>query len=159
MTTDIQFQFYNLPEGDERVQVVVRDETLWMTQKAMAMLFGVGKSAFSKHLANIYDSGELQKETTVSKMETVVDRGFRGQVEEEVSYYNLDAIIAVGYRVNSLKATRFRQWATRILNEYIRKGFVLDDDRLKQGEQFFGKDHFRELVNCELTIPSAANTY
>lgn len=146
MTTDIQFQFYNLPEGDERVQVVVRDETLWMTQKAMAMLFGVGKSAISKHLANIYDSGELQKETTVSKMETVVDRGFRGQVEEEVSYYNLDAIIAVGYRVNSLKATRFRQWATRILNEYIRKGFVLDDDRLKQGEQFFGKDHFRELL-------------
>ena len=143
---EIQFLLYNVPEGDGKVQVVIKDETLWMTQKAMALLFGVGVPAISKHLKKIFEEGELSKDATVSKMEIVVNRGFRGEVNEEVEFYSLDAIISVGYRVNSQKATRFRQWATKILNEYIRKGFVLDDDRLKQGTAVFGKDYFRELL-------------
>lgn len=128
------------------MQGVVRDETIWLTQKTMAQLFGVNVPAISKHLQNIYDSGELNKNATISKMETVVNRGFRGEVKENVDFYSLDAIISVGYRVNSAKATHFRQWATKVLNEYIRKGFVLDDNRLKQGEAVFGKDYFRELL-------------
>lgn len=132
MTNEIQFILYNLPDNEGSVQGVVRDETIWLTQKAMAQLFGVNVPAISKHLQNIYDSGELNKNATISKMETVVNRGFRGEVKENVDFYNLDAIISVGYRVNSAKATHFRQWATKVLNEYIRKGFVLDDNRLKQ---------------------------
>ena len=146
MAKDIAFILYNTPEHSEKVQVVVREETLWMTQKAMAELFGVQVPAISKHLKNIFESGELQESTTVSKMEIVVNRGFRGEVTEETLFYNLDAIISVGYRVNSVQATRFRQWATKVLNEYIRKGFVLDDDRLKQGKAAFGQDYFRELL-------------
>lgn len=146
MTNEIQFILYNLPDNEGSVQGVVRDETIWLTQKAMAQLFGVNVPAISKHLQNIYDSGELNKNATISKMETVVNRGFRGEVKENVDFYNLDAIISVGYRVNSAKATHFRQWATKVLNEYIRKGFVLDDNRLKQGESVFGKDYFRELL-------------
>lgn len=146
MPKDIAFILYNTPEHSEKVQVVVREETLWMTQKAMAELFGVQVPAISKHLKNIFESGELQESTTVSKMEIVVNRGFRGEVTEETTFYNLDAIISVGYRVNSVQATRFRQWATKVLNEYIRKGFVLDDDRLKQGKAAFGQDYFRELL-------------
>ena len=146
MSNEIQFLLYNLPEDDGKVQVIIKDETIWCTQKAMSQLFGVGVPAISKHLSNIFDEGELSRDTTISKMETVVNRGFRGEVSEEVDFYNLDAIIAVGYRVSSLRATRFRQWATRVLNEYIRKGFVLDDDRLKQGIAVFGKDYFRELL-------------
>lgn len=146
MTNEIQFILYNLPDNEGSVQGVVRDETIWLTQKAMAQLFGVNVPAISKHLQNIYDSGELNKDATISKMETVVNRGFRGEVKENVDFYNLDAIISVGYRVNSAKATHFRQWATKVLNEYIRKGFVLDDNRLKQGEAVFGKDYFRELL-------------
>ena len=140
------FLLYDAPDSTAQVQVVVRDETIWMTQKAMATLFDVNVPAISKHLKNVYDSGELNENTTVSKMEIVVNRGFRGEVIEEVDFYNLDAIISVGYRVNSARATRFRQWATKILNEYIRKGFVLDDERLKQGKAVFGKDYFRELL-------------
>lgn len=146
MPKDIAFILYNTPEYSEKVQVVVREETLWMTQKAMSELFGVQVPAISKHLKNIFESGELQESTTVSKMEIVVNRGFRGEVTEETLFYNLDAIISVGYRVNSVQATRFRQWATKVLNEYIRKGFVLDDDRLKQGKAAFGQDYFRELL-------------
>lgn len=146
MTNEIQFILYNLPDNEGSVQGVVRDETIWLTQKAMAQLFGVNVPAISKHLQNIYDSGELNKNATISKMETVVNRGFRGEVKENVDFYNLDAIISVGYRVNSAKATHFRQWATKVLNEYIRKGFVLDDNRLKQGEAVFGKDYFHELL-------------
>ena len=112
----------------------------------MSELYGVGVPAINKHLSHIFEEGELDKETTVSKMEIVVNRGYRGNVSEEVTFYNLDAIIAVGYRVNSLRATRFRQWATKVLNEYIRKGFVMDDERLKQGKAVFGKDYFRELL-------------
>ena len=140
------FLLYDAPDNTAQVQVVVRDETIWMTQKAMATLFDVNVPAISKHLKNIFGSGELDENATVSKMEIVVNRGFRGEVTEEIDFYNLDAIISVGYRVNSTRATRFRQWATKILNEYIRKGFVLDDERLKQGKAVFGQDYFRELL-------------
>lgn len=146
MSKEIQFLLYSLPDEEGKVQVVIKDETLWCTQKAMAQLFGVGVPAISKHLGHIFEEGELDRTTTVSKMEIVVNRGFRGSVNEEVEFYSLDAIIAVGYRVSSLKATRFRQWATKILNEYIKKGFVMDDERLKQGTAIFGKDYFRELL-------------
>ena len=135
-----------MPDADGKVQVVIKGETLWCTQKAMAQLFGVGVPAISKHLKNIFTEGELNPDTTISKMETVVNRGIRGEVQELIDFYSLDAIIAVGYRVSSLKATRFRQWATKILNEYIKKGFVMDDERLKQGTAVFGKDYFRELL-------------
>lgn len=135
-----------MPEDSGKVQVVIKDETIWCTQKAMAQLFGVGVPAVSKHLKNIFEEGELSPEMTISKMETVINRGKRGEVNEFIDFYNLDAIIAVGYRVSSLKATRFRQWATKILNEYIRKGFAMDDERLKQGTAIFGKDYFRELL-------------
>ena len=146
MSKEIQFLLYSLPYEEGKVQVVIQDETLWCTQKAMAQLFGVGVPAISKHLGHIFEEGELDRTTTVSKMEIVVNRGFRGSVNEEVEFYSLDAIIAVGYRVSSLKATRFRQWATKILHEYIKKGFVMDDERLKQGTAVFGKDYFRELL-------------
>lgn len=107
------FLLYDTPDGTGQVQVVVQDETIWMTQKAMATLFDVGVPAISKHLKNIFESGELQENANVSKMEIVVNRGFRGEVTEEAQFYNLDAIISVGYRVNSARATRFRQWQPR----------------------------------------------
>ena len=148
MSNEIQFLLYTMPEADGKVQVVIKDETLWCTQKAMAQLFGVGVPAISKHLKNIFEEGELSREVVVSKMEITTQHG---AIEDKmqthsVDFYHLDAIIAVGYRVSSLKATRFRQWATKILNEYIRKGFVMDDERLKQGIAVFGKDYFRELL-------------
>lgn len=148
MSNEIQFLLYSLPNEEGKVQVVIKDETIWCTQKAMAQLFDVGVPAISKHLKNIFDEGELQKEVVVSKMEITTQHG---AIEEKtqkhnVDFYNLDAIISVGYRVSSPKATKFRQWATKILNEYIKKGFVLDDDRLKQGTAVFGKDYFRELL-------------
>ena len=146
MSNEIQYLLYSMPDADGKVQVVIKDETLWCTQKAMAQLFGVGVPAISKHLKNIFKEGELNPDTTISKMETVVNRGIRGEVNELIDFYSLDAIIAVGYRVSSLKATRFRQWATKILNEYIKKGFAMDDERLKQGTAVFGKDYFRELL-------------
>lgn len=146
MSNEIQYLLYSMPDADGKVQVVIKDETLWCTQKAMAQLFGVGVPAISKHLKNIFTDGELNPDTTISKMETVVNRGIRGEVNELIDFYSLDAIIAVGYRVSSLKATRFRQWATKILNEYIKKGFAMDDERLKQGTAVFGKDYFRELL-------------
>jgi len=139
------FLLYDAPDNAAQVQVVVRDETIWMTQKAMAMLFDCSSDNISLHLKNIYDSGELQENATAEKISVVQQEGHR-QVSRKTQFYNLDAIISVGYRVNSTRATRFRQWATKILNEYIRKGFVLDDDRLKQGKAVFGKDYFRELL-------------
>ena len=142
MANEIQFLLYNMPDEDGRVQVVVKDDTIWCTQKAMAQLFGVGVPAISKHLKNIFEEGELRMDSVISKMETTA----ADNKNYSTIFYSLDAIIAVGYRVNSMKATRFRQWATRILNEYIRKGFVLDDDRLKRGTTVFGKDYFRELL-------------
>ncbi len=146
MTKAIDFLLYQLPEVEARVQVVVKDETLWLTQKAMAQLFDIDKSSISRHVKNIFESNELNEMATVAKIATVQTEGTR-TVERQQDFYNLDAIIAVGYRVNSLKATRFRQWATQILNEYIRKGFVLNDNQLKQGKATFGKDYFRELLD------------
>jgi len=136
---------YSAPDGDVRVECLLREETIWLTQKAIAELFGVEVPAVSKHLANIYDSDELQPEATLSKMETVRQEGGR-QVRRQLDYYNLDAIIAVGYRVSSYQATQFRIWATKTLKEFMIKGFVLDDDRLKQGKVLFGRDYFEELL-------------
>lgn len=142
MSNEIQFLLYNMPDADGKIQVVIKGETLWCTQKAMAQLFGVGVPAISKHLKNIFEEGELFADSVISKMETTAADG----KNYTTTYYSLDAIIAVGYRVSSLKATRFRQWATKILNEYIKKGFAMDDERLKQGTAVFGKDYFRELL-------------
>lgn len=142
MSNEIQYLLYSMPDADGKVQVVIKDETLWCTQKAMAQLFGVGVPAISKHLKNIFEEGELVVDSVISKMETTAADG----KNYTTTYYSLDAIIAVGYRVSSLKATRFRQWATKILNEYIKKGFAMDDERLKQGTAVFGKDYFRELL-------------
>ena len=142
MSQDIQFILYNLPEKDGKVQVIIRYETLWCTQKAMAQLFGVDRTVISKHLKNIFESSELQQDSVCAKFAHTAEDGKIYNTQ----FYNLDAVISVGYRVNSLQATRFRQWATKILNEYIKKGFVLDDDRLKQGTAVFGKDYFRELL-------------
>ena len=145
---EIQYILYSLPDDERKVQVVIRDETMWATQKAMAQLFGVGVPAISKHLKNIFDEGELEKDMVVSKMEIATQHGaIEGKTQmSETAFYSLDAIIAVGYRVSSLKATRFRQWATKVLHEYIQKGFVMDDNRLKQAKTAFGKDYFRELL-------------
>ncbi len=140
-----KFILYTAPTGEIRVDVYLQEETVWLTQKAMAELFGVVKSTISEHLTTIYDSKELDKNTTVRKFRTVQIEGERS-VNRDLEYYNLDAIISVGYRVNSTKATQFRIWATNALKEYIIKGFVLDDNRLKQGQTIFGKDYFRELL-------------
>ena len=135
---------YSDDNGKEFVNVVFEDETFWLTQKAMAELFDVNVPAVSKHLQNIYEENELTRDATISKMETVQQEGER-QVKRMVDFYNLDAIIAVGYRVNSKKATRFRQWATKTLKEYIQKGFVLNDEMMKNGRPF-GRDYFDELL-------------
>ena len=140
-----RFLLYTAPDGAVKVDVYLQNETVWLTQKALAELFGVGVPAVNKHLKNIFESGELMREATVSKMEIARPEGVR-EVVREVEFYNLDAIIAVGYRVNSYQATQFRIWATRTLREFIVKGFVLDDERLKQGKQVFGKDYFDELL-------------
>ncbi len=145
-THKVSYCFYKTPLGQAQIQVAFHDETLWVTQKDLVEIFGCTKSAISKHLSNIFDEGELDAATTVSKMETVVKRGFRGEVVEEVETYNLDVIISVGYRINSIQATLFRKWATQVLHEYTLKGFALDDDRLKQGRTLLGRDYFRELL-------------
>ena len=146
MNEEIQFLLYSLPEEEGKVQVVIKDETIWATQKALAQLFGVQVPDISKHISAVFETGELTVDATVSKMETVVQRGFRGRVPDLVTFYNLDMIIAVGYRVSSARATAFRIWATRVLKEFIKKGYVLDEERLKQGNAVFGKDYFRELL-------------
>ena len=136
--------FYSTTAGDVKIEVVFNDETFWLTQKRMAELFGVEVPAINKHLGNIYETGELDKKATISILETVQQEGSR-MVKRNTEFYNLDAIIAVGYRVNSRQATQFRIWATKTLREFIIKGFVLDDERLKQGKRF-GKDYFDELL-------------
>ncbi|NCD09015.1 MAG: cell filamentation protein Fic [Negativicutes bacterium] len=145
MNKEFQFLIYNVPTEDVTVNAIIKDETIWLTQKAMADLFGVEVPAISKHLANIFEEGELSVDSTVSKMEIVQQEGSRN-VKRKVDFYNLDAIISVGYRVNSGRATQFRIWATKVLKEYMTKGFALDDERLKQGKTAFGKDYFRELL-------------
>ena len=148
MNQEIQFILYQLPDDEGKVQVVIRDETIWATQKAMAQLFDVGVPDISKHLKKKFETGELDKEVVVSKMEITTPHGaMEGKTQmSETAFYSLDAIIAVGYRVSSARATKFRQWATKVLKEFIKKGFVLDEERLKQGSTVFGKDYFRELL-------------
>ena len=136
---------YHADNSDVSINALIKDETIWITQKAMGEIFGVEKAAISKHLKNIYHEKELNEESTVSKMETVQKEGNR-DIKRTQSFYNLDAIIAVGYRVNSKEATKFRIWATSILKEYIKKGFVLNDEKLKRGSNIFGKDYFKELL-------------
>lgn len=145
MEKDFRFLMYHSDDGDISVNAVVKDETIWLTQKGMAELFDVEVPAVSKHLSNIFAEGELQPDATISKMEIVQQEGSRN-VRRIVDFYNLDAIISVGYRVNSRRATHFRIWATGVLKEYMIKGFALDDERLKQGKTAFGKDYFRELL-------------
>lgn len=142
MESEIQFLLYSMPDEQGKVQVIVKDGTIWCTQKAMAQLFGVDRSVITKHLKNIFDSGELRQESVCAKNALTAADGKKYQT----TLYNLDAIISVGYRVNSIRATKFRQWATLVLKEYITKGFALDDERLKQGTAVFGKDYFRELL-------------
>ncbi len=145
MTRELQFLMYRSADENISVNAAIGDETIWLTQKSMAKLFGVDVPAISKHLSNIFDEGELVRESTISKMEIVQQEGNR-QVKREQNFYNLDAIISVGYRVNSRRATQFRMWATSVLKEYMIKGFAMDDERLKQGETAFGRDYFRELL-------------
>jgi hypothetical protein len=142
MENEIQFLLYSMPDEQGKIQVIVKDGTIWCTQKAMAQLFGVDRSVITKHLKNIFESGELKQESVCAKNALTAADGKNYQT----TFYNLDAIISVGYRVNSIRATKFRQWATLVLKEYITKGFALDDERLKQGTAVFGKDYFRELL-------------
>ena len=139
------FLLYTGSDGKVNVEVFLKDETVWLTQKAMAELFGCTPDNISLHLKNIYKEKELDTNSTTEDFSVVQKEGKR-QVSRKMEFYNLDAIIAVGYRVNSYQATRFRIWATKILKEYIIKGFVLDDERLKQGSRVFGKDYFEELL-------------
>lgn len=148
---EIEFLMY---EADEKIEVIVKDETIWATQKAIAGLFDVGVPAISKHLKNIFESGELDEKVVVSILENTTQHGaIQGKTQtKDVKYYNLDAIISVGYRVNSIKATKFRVWATNILKEYIQKGFKIDEERMKQGKTVFGQDYFRELLETVRSI-------
>ena len=148
MNNQLNFLIYNTPEENISINAVVKEETIWLTQKAMSELFGVGVSAISKHLKNIFEEGELEEKVVISILETTTEHGaIVGKTQTKATnFYNLDAIISVGYRVNSRKATNFRIWATGILKEYMTKGFAMDDERLKQGKTAFGKDYFKELL-------------
>lgn len=140
-----EFLLYKSDNEEIKIEVFLQDETVWLTQKKMSELFDVDKRTISEHLGNIYNTYELSKSLTIRKIRTVQKEGNR-DVSRELEFYNLDTIIAVGYRVNSKKATQFRIWATGILKEYLVKGFTLDDERLKQGQKIFGKDYFQELL-------------
>lgn len=157
MNKDFRFLMYHADDGDVSVNAVIQDETVWLTQKGMAELFDVDKSTISRHLKNIFAEGELDEKVVVAKIATTSPHGAmadRTQTKES-QFYNLDAIISVGYRVNSRRATQFRIWATNILKEYMIKGFVLDDERLKQGKTAFGKDYFRELLERVRSIQAS----
>ena len=145
MPNELQFVLYSIDQEDIKVKVAIKDETIWVTQRGMAELFGCTSDNISLHLKNIYADGELSENSTTEDFSVVQSEGAR-QVTRSVRFYNLDAVISVGYRVNSHRATQFRIWATSVLKEFIKKGFVLDDERLKQGETVFGKDYFRELL-------------
>lgn len=140
-----EFIFYTSPNGDIKIEVFLADESIWLTQKKMGELFDVEVNTINYHLKEIFKSGELEENSTIRKFRIVQKEGKR-EVKREIEYYNLDVIIAVGYRVNSKRATQFRVWATQVLKDYIIKGFAIDDERLKQGEKVFGKDYFRELL-------------
>ena len=148
MNKAFQFLMYRSANEDVSVNAIIKDETIWLTQKSMAELFGVQTPAISKHLKNIFEEKELDEKVVISKMEITTDHGAIPDKTQtkETQFYSLDAIISVGYRVNSRKATHFRIWATSVLKEYMTKGFALDDDRLKQGKNAFDKDYFRELL-------------
>ncbi|MCG8572689.1 MAG: virulence RhuM family protein [Spirochaetes bacterium] len=141
-TNHSNFILYHTSDGQIKVDVALKDETVWLTQKAISHLFGKERSVITKHLKNIFDSGELIEESVCANFAHTADDGKQYQTK----FYNLDAIIAVGYRVNSYQATQFRIWATKVLRDYIIKGFALDDERLKQGNKLFGKDYFDELL-------------
>ena len=145
---DFELLIYNTPTEDIKVNVVLKNETIWATQKAMATLFGVQVAAISKHIKHILSENELDARVVVSKMEITTPHGaMEGKTQtQEAFFYNLDMIISVGYRVSSSRATQFRIWATSVLKEYIKKGFVLNDERMKNGGAIFGKDYFRELL-------------
>lgn len=142
MNNELQIILYSTPDNDVVVSAILDNETIWLNQNSMAELFGTTKQSISYHLSNIFNEGELEKNSVVKEILTTAADG----KSYKTLHYNLDAIISVGYRINSKKATAFRKWATSILNEYIKKGFVLDDERLKQGSKLFGKDYFRELL-------------
>ncbi len=148
MNKQMHYVLYHVDDSDVSVNAVIQNDSIWITQKAMAELFAVNTPAISKHLKNIFSEGELDEKVVVSKMEITTQHGaIEGKTQTKgVNFYNLDAIISVGYRVNSRQATKFRIWATGVLKEYMIKGFVLDDERLKQGETVFGKDYFKELL-------------
>ena len=136
--TNNQIVFYTTPNGNVKLEVFIQDQTLWLTQKMMSELFGVDIRTINEHLQNIFNSEELIENSTIRKFRIVQKEGAR-DIKREVAFYNLDAIIAVGYRINSKKATQFRIWATQVLKEYIIKGFVLNDELLKQGKRVIGK--------------------
>ena len=142
-----EFLLYTTPNGDVKVEIFIHNETVWLSQDKIALLFGVQRPAITKHLKNIFESGELDENVVSSILEhTTLHGAIEGKTQtQSVKYYNLDAIISVGYRVNSRQATQFRIWATKILKEYIIKGFAMDDERLKNG-RYFGKDYFKELL-------------
>lgn len=148
MESNFNFLVYQTAQENVSVSALVKDETIWLTQKAMAELFDVDKSSISRHLKNIFNEGELDEKVVVAKIATTTQHGaIEGKTQsKETQFYNLDAIISVGYRVNSKRATSFRIWATGVLKEYMIKGFAMDDERLKQGKTAFGKDYFRELL-------------
>ena len=148
ITKQMEMVLYHSEQNAVTVNAIIKDENLWITQKAMAELFGVDKSGISRHLSNIFKSGELDEKVVVAKIATTTPHGaMEGKTQNSpTNYYNLDAIISVGYRVDSKQATQFRIWATNILKEYMVKGFAIDDERLKQGKTLFGKDYFRELL-------------
>lgn len=140
-----EFLIFMAEGKEDGVQVVYKDETIWCTQKAMATLFDIDKSGISRHIKKILSDGELSTDTTVAKIATVVNRGIRGEVEDDLEYYNLDMVIAVGYRVNSRRATQFRQWCTYVLRQYAIRGYVIDKKRMENGS-FIGVDYFEQLL-------------
>ena len=151
MTNGFNFLIYKTPDKDVKVNAVIKDDTIWLTQKSMAELFGCSSDNISLHLKNIFEAGELEKDSVTEKISATAADG----KNYPTNFYNLDAIISVGYRVNSIQATHFRIWATKVLKEYIQKGFVLDDERLKQGKDAFGKDYFRELLERVRSIKAS----
>ena len=144
MNSESNFLMYQTENGDTKIQVRLEGETVWMTQKAMAELFDVEQPAIAKHLINIYNEKELEKDSTYSKMELVQKEGNRN-VKRNVEFYNLDAIISVGYRLNSVRATQFRRWATGVLRTFTIQGYVLDKERMKNGS-FINQDYFDKLL-------------
>lgn len=148
MNEEFRFLLYKAEQEDISVDALIKDETIWLTQKAMAELFEIDKSGISRHLKNIFESGELDENVVVAKIAIPTKHGAIPDKEQlsPTNYYNLDAIISVGYRVDSIRATHFRKWATSVLKEYMIKGFAIDDERLKQGKTAFGKDYFKELL-------------